>query len=309
MAAINYDFSIEQGSYSTVTFVYQDANGNNLDLTGWCVIIQWKDNLGNIKVFSNREKTNNYDITTYSNGRIVFNLSANTTNSYNFDTAVYDLDIQEPNEQYAGSGYKTLRLATGIISIIKRANPQTLLTNCADLLSNQNDVCTIECLTSDIYAVTYRGNGFAIPDMGHNTDTISVNDNRIIEKVEVMIGGLRHKNPQDLQFLLSPPVGDPILLANNQKISYYVPGFNFILSDDALSDQYLHTIRSNQKCKIYNKTTSVTIDSINYPNVETSFSHLQNSSAQGDWILTIADSDPNESGTISFWNLIITYYP
>lgn len=309
MAAINYDFSIEQGSYSTVTFVYQDANGNNLDLTGWCVIIQWRDNLGNIKVFSNREKTNNYDITTYSNGRIVFNLSANTTNSYNFDTAVYDLDIQEPNEQYAGSGYKTFRLATGIISIIKRANPQTLLTNCADLLVDDTNNCPIECLTSDIYSVNYVGNGLSIPDMGHITDTISVSDTRLIEKVEVVINGIRHRNPQDLQFLLSPPIGDPILLANNHKISYYVPGFNCIFSDDAPANQYLHTIRNNQRCRIYNKTTSVIIDGTTYSNVETSFSNLQNSQAQGNWTLTIADSDPSESGTISSWNLIITYYP
>lgn len=309
MAAINYDFSIEQGSYSTVTFVYQDVNGNNLDLTGWCVIIQWKDNLDNIKIFSNREKTNNYDITTYSDGRIVFNLSANTTNSYNFDTAIYDLDIQEPNEQYAGSGYKTLRLATGIISIIKRANPQTLLTNCADLLVSEANSCSIECLTNDIYAVSYGGNGFSIPDMGYSTDTISISDSRLIEKVEIMINGLRHKTPQDLQFLLSPPTGDPILLANNHKISHYIPGFNFVFSDDAPSDQYLHNIKNNQKCRIYYKTSSITIDGTHYPNVETSLSHLQNSSAQGNWTLLIADSDPYESGTISSWHLIITYYP
>lgn len=309
MAAINYDFQIEQGSYSTISFIYQDADGNNIDLTGWCVVIQWTDNLGEQKLFTNREKTDQYDITTYSNGRIVFNLSATTTNSYNFDTAVYDLDLQEPNEQYTGSGYKTLRLATGTVSIIKRSNPQTLLTNCADLLVNNSDICPIECLTNDIYAVTYTGNSMTIPDIGKTTDIINISDNRTIEKIEVMIRGLRHKNPQDLQFLLSPPSGNPILLANNHKISNYIPGFTFVFSDDAAADQYLHNIKNNQKCKIYSKTSSVIIDGTEYPNIEHSFTSLQNLPAQGDWILTIADSDPMQSGTISSWSIIVTYYP
>lgn len=306
MAAINYDFSIEQGSYSTVTFLYQDANGNSIDVTDWCVIIQWKDDLGNTKIFSNREKNNNYDITTYNNGKIVFNISANTTNTYNFNTAVYDLDIQEPNEQYAGSGYKTFRLATGVISIIKRTNPQTLLNNCVDLFIGQ-DICPIECFNNDIYSVLYTGNSMSIPDMNSVSDSISVSDARLIEKVELMVTGLQHKNPQDLQFILSPPIGNPILLANNNKISNYIPKFNFVFSDDAPVNNYLHTIKSNQKCKIYSKEETILL--IDYPNVEYSFAHLQGNSAQGNWTLTVHDTDPSESGTIDSWTLIVTYYP
>ena len=191
MAAITYDFTIEQGSYSTVTFVYQDVNGNNVDLTGWCVILQWKDDLNNTKVFSNREKNNTYDITTYSDGRIVFNLPAVTTNGYNFDKALYDIDLQEPNEQYFGSGYRTFRLATGTISILKRSNPQPLIMSCADTIVTGNTECPAECLINDIYAVKYNGNGLTVPDMSHVSDTISISDTRLIEKIEVVINGLK----------------------------------------------------------------------------------------------------------------------
>lgn len=304
MAAITYDFNIEQGSYSTVTFVYQDVNGNNVDLTGWCVILQWKDDLNNTKVFSNREKNNTYDITTYSDGRIVFNLPSLITNTYNFDKALYDIDLQEPNEQYFGSGYRTFRLATGTINLIKRSNPQPLLINCADIVFSSNTECPAECLVNDIYAVKYNGNGLEIPDMSFISDTISISDTRIVEKVEVVINGLNHKSPQDLRFVLSSPSGDMVLLSYNNKIPFYVPGFNFIFSDDAPSGSYLHNIRNNQRCRIYEK--DLFCEDNNYL---FNLSDLSGSSSLGDWTLSVYDSDPIESGTISSWSLVITYVP
>lgn len=308
MAAIIYDFSIEQGSYSTTTFVYQNSNGQNIDLTDYCVVLQWTDNLGNFKRFTNREKSNSYDLTTYSDGRIVFNLSAITTNSYNFDSAIYDLDIQEPNEQYSGSGYKTFRLASGTITITKRLNPQPLLNNCIDLPYNRDDNdCPIECVLTDIYSVLYQGEPINIPDSNIGSSTISISDTRQIEKLEVIINGLNHKNPQDLQFILSPPNSNKILLSANQKITNYIPGFNFIFSDDAPSTNYLHTIKQNEKCRIYDKTDSV---KFNNDLLEGSFANAQGLSAEGDWTLIIRDTDPgNNTGSISSWGLIITYYP
>ena len=307
MAAIIYDFSIEQGSYSTVTFVYQDANGQSVDLTDWCVVLQWTDDLNDSKTFTNRNKVQTYDLTTYSDGRIVFNLPATVTNTFTFDTALYDLDIQEPNEQYSGSGYRTFRLASGTISLIKRSSPQSLLTNCVDLPANfdRDNACELGCLTEDIYSVVYNGNGITILDTSDNSDIINISDNRTIEKVEVLITGLNHKNPQDLQFILESPSGDHVLLSANQKIRYYVPGFNFIFSDTADSSSYLHNIKNNQKCRIYDKTNIVKYGT---NTLSSSLSVFNGSSANGDWALTIRDSDPlGDAGSIVSWSLIITY--
>lgn len=309
MAAIIYDFVIEQGSYSTVTFVYQDANSQNVDLRDWCVVLQWKDDQNNTKTFTNRNKNNTYDLTTYADGRIVFNLPASQTNLFTFDTAAYDLDIQEPNEQYAGSGYRTFRLASGTISLIKRAIPQSLLTNCVDIpvdTTSQN-ACELGCLSEDIYSVIYNGQRINILDMSENSDIINVTDNRVIEKVEVLVSGLTHKSPQDLRFILRSPDNKHILLAANQKIRLYVPGFNFVFSDTAPADQYLHTIRTNQKCRIYDKTNSV-----KYGNstLFASLSELNGGSATGNWTLLVIDTDPSgDIGSISSWSLIITYIP
>lgn len=309
MAAINYNFSIEQGSYFTITFVYQDENGLNIDLANYCAVLQWTDNLGNNQIFTNRNKNSNYDLSCYSDGRIVFNLPAQTTNSYVFDSAVYDLDIQEPNEQYAGSGYKTLRLASGSISLIKRVNTQTLLANCIDIPFNQNNSnggCPVECLVEDIYSVLYNGQSINIQDSITNSNTITVSDSRLIEKIEVVINGLNHKNPQDLQFILDPPNGEKILLSANQKIKNYIPGFNFIFSDDAPTNQFLHTIKNNQKCRIYDKTSLVKLNS---DVMLGSLGQLSGLSAQGQWALSIRDTDPgSDPGHIDSWGIIVTYY-
>jgi subtilisin-like proprotein convertase family protein len=305
MAAIVYDFSIEQGSYTTVTFVYQNANSQPIDISDWCAVLQWTDNLGQSKVFTNRAKSSQYDLKTFSDGRIVLNIPASETNSYVFDTAIYDLDIQEPNEQYSGSGYKTFRLASGTVFLVKRTNPQLLLSNCIDIPSDNNQPCPIECLINDIYSVLYNGEGISISDNSTSSSSITINDNRQIEKVEIIINGLNHKHPQDLQFILTTPVSDSILLSANHKIKNYIPGFNWVFSDDAQPGNYLHTIKSNEKCRIYDK-----VDIINYNNESliASLSSLQGFSAQGLWSLVIRDTDPGtEAGSLLSWGIIITY--
>jgi subtilisin-like proprotein convertase family protein len=303
MAAITYDFNIEQGSYYEITFVYQDPNGNPVDISDWCAVLQWTDSNNNRTVFSNRNKNLNYDLSTYSDGRITFSLPATTTNTYSFDFALYDLDLQEPNEQYQGSGYRTFRLSTGRAFIIRRSNPQELITNCIDLPSTES-VCPTECLSTDIYAVKYSGGGINIPDNGSASSTIQITDTRTIENIELAINGLVHKNPQDLVFVLVPPTGSSILLSANQKIKNYRPGFNYIISDSAPADAYLHNITNNSKCRIYDKTQIINSDSPLVP----SFVHLQNQLANGTWELLIEDTDPSESGSIVSWTLIVTYH-
>ena len=54
------------------------------------------------------------------NSLIVLLLSANYTNSLNFNSAKYDLELQSPQDLYENGGKYTIRLLFGTITIAKR---------------------------------------------------------------------------------------------------------------------------------------------------------------------------------------------
>lgn len=122
MAASKYDFSIEQGSSFKLSLVYKDNNKNIIDITNWCARLTWKTNTAVTQVFT----TENTDSSLYSfnidgpNGKLTLLLPASTTNSFNFYSAKYDLELQSPDELYAGGGNYTVRLLYGTVNIVGR---------------------------------------------------------------------------------------------------------------------------------------------------------------------------------------------
>lgn len=306
MAATAYNFPIEQGSDFKITFQYLDEAGNNIDLSNWCVVLQWKTDQDDLYVFTNKNNTSDYNLTADNTGKIVLQIPAKTTLLYDFNNAIYDLDLQETTEQYFNSGLQTYRLVTGAVGIIKRnipVNPQA----CAQSSQNTNGLdesCSMICSQSDIYSVTYNGSSINIPDNSSITDTISVYDERNIENVEVVINGLNHSSPQDLIFILSPPVGDKILLSANNKIKNYNNNFTFGFSNKAAVGLYLNEVNNGGVCNILDKT-----DIVNYnnENLLSSIDSLVGYSASGDWSLIIKDTDIGASGSIEGWKLIVTY--
>jgi hypothetical protein len=122
MAASKYDFAIEQGTSFKLSLIYKDANGTPVNLTDWCARIVWKTNTGIIQTFS----SDNIDHSVYkftiddTNGKLTLLLPVSTTNGFNFNTAKYDLELQSPEDIYAGGGKYTTRLLFGTISIVKR---------------------------------------------------------------------------------------------------------------------------------------------------------------------------------------------
>ena len=122
MAASKYDFAIEQGTSFKLSLIYKDANGIAVDLTGWCARLVWKTNTNNLQIFS----SDNLDHSVYKfiiddvNGKLTLMLPASTTNGFNFNTAKYDLELQSPDDIYAGGGKYTTRLLFGTINIVKR---------------------------------------------------------------------------------------------------------------------------------------------------------------------------------------------
>lgn len=99
MAAGIYNFTIEQGTTFTRTFKYKDSEGNPIDLTAggsFNARMEIKDKIGGnqISFFS----TNNGFISITNTNFITLTIDDNTTGQYNFNTAVYDLEIISPTQ-------------------------------------------------------------------------------------------------------------------------------------------------------------------------------------------------------------------
>lgn len=122
MAASKYDFAIEQGTSFKISLIYKDANGDPINLTNWCARLIWKTNTNITFVFSSENPDHNvykFEIDP-SAGKLTLMIPSNTTNSFNFNTAKYDLELQSPDDLYSGGGKYTTRLLFGTVTIVKR---------------------------------------------------------------------------------------------------------------------------------------------------------------------------------------------
>lgn len=132
MAASKYDFTIEQGTSFKLSLIYKDENGNPINLTDWCARLIWKTNSNITQVFS----SNNLDLSVYKfiidplNGKLTLMIPAHTSNTFNFNTAKYDLELQSPDDLYNGGGKFTTRLLFGTINIVKRFSQSGQLLDC-----------------------------------------------------------------------------------------------------------------------------------------------------------------------------------
>ena len=132
MPASKYDFAIEQGSSFKFALIYKDADGNPIDLTGWCARLVWKTNTNVTQVFSSE----NTDYSVYKftidepNGKLTFMLPSSTTNNLSFNTAKYDLELASPDDLYAGGGKYTTRLLFGTVSVVKRFSQNNIILEC-----------------------------------------------------------------------------------------------------------------------------------------------------------------------------------
>lgn len=337
MPAASYNFSIEQGSDLEVVFQYIDENNTFVNLTNYYILLKFiSSDTGQIYTFDNITDTTNYQMTTDNYGRIILHIPARVTNTYNFPSANYDLDIQEPNEQYPGSGLKRYRFAQGTVSLIKRNIPITIQDVAAPMNRPAPDACAINCSSFD--SSIYSGSGIQIRDNTSTASSVSVSDSRPINYIELAINGLNHPSPQDLSVFLAPPSGDKILLFANTKISNYTPGFSFVLSDRALPNTSLNTVKNGGICKITDKRNlirfnnsipmlicdnngctesnvplsissgGITIGALNNENLLSSFSSFNGYvPSSGDWTLYVQDNDIGGSGIIDSWKLVITY--
>lgn len=132
MSAPQYNFSIEQGSSFQLNIVYSDSENNPIDLTGWCGRLVWTTDEDTTSIFL----TTNVNPALYNftinapSGIINLQIPASGTNSYSFNTAKYDLELESDDELYAGSGKDIRRILYGDITLIKRYSSYSALLDC-----------------------------------------------------------------------------------------------------------------------------------------------------------------------------------
>ena len=178
MAAINYNFPIEQGSDFSISFQYNDENGLPINLAeSACVIFQIKNTttsdppiISNIKVISTSSANNpsGFSISASDAGLITLSIDRATTRNLNYENAVYDLDVIKDG--------KSLRLAYGNITIDTRQTDFAVCTQSPGAnnvggstgggttttpdipVSDASDLCLdTDCLNLDIYSIVYSG--------------------------------------------------------------------------------------------------------------------------------------------------------
>jgi hypothetical protein len=132
MPASKYDFSIEQGTSFKLSLIYKDSNKIPIDITNWCARLIWTTDTDAIQIFT----TNNTDYSIYkfdiigAEGKLLLQISANTTNQFTFDKAKYDLELESPQEMYPGGGKEIVRLVFGTIKITHRFSENNTLLDC-----------------------------------------------------------------------------------------------------------------------------------------------------------------------------------
>jgi hypothetical protein len=126
MAAGKYSFIIEQGTTVQFELQYKDANNTPIDLTGYHGRMQIRPTVSSPQVYITLSSSLNPDGTGLnfsgsngntppSSGSIGVYIASCSSSLFDFDTAVYDLEI------YSGSGAcpYTLRLLEGQIRLSK----------------------------------------------------------------------------------------------------------------------------------------------------------------------------------------------
>lgn len=103
MLAGKYSFTLEQGSTTDFSLIYKDENRVPIDIHEWDARMQIRPYLGSSEVITTLSSSLNSDGTglnmeSASNGVIRVYISSCTSSLFNFDEAVYDLEIMSGSD-------------------------------------------------------------------------------------------------------------------------------------------------------------------------------------------------------------------
>ena len=126
MPAVSHNFQIEQGSHFEINFQYLNEQNEPINLANKCIILRWLEaNTNNVVTFSSSttasiDNSSGYSLVGNDLGIINFQISSSQTKTYEFTTAIYDLDVVENS----GTGNsKNIRLVTGTIGCLLYTSP------------------------------------------------------------------------------------------------------------------------------------------------------------------------------------------
>jgi hypothetical protein len=311
MAATVYDFTIEQGTVYVVQFTYKTINDTPVDLSNHCIVLRIQPVDGPNTSVITLTTQGSYVTTSYSftldatNGQITLKIPAETTNSYKWSSASYELEIIEPNLFYEGGSRVIKRLVQGQIRIQPRLISADFVSSCSQAATNEATIAdSIEtssygiadsCVGSPcefiggnatIYtlydtvsdqSVLYlrdKANAFNENPYGISSPfpiSINVTDNKILERIDVLIDGFSHTNPTDIRMILTHNGSGVLLFDNNKFTSNNRPkNLSFILSDYANmrpdgSEPAVLNVRNYQDALIADKNLAVALPGTKSP--------------------------------------------
>jgi phenylalanyl-tRNA synthetase beta subunit len=147
MPAADYNFTLEKGTAFIIAFEYRDDVNIPIDITNWCARIRWiEDQATNptVRSFVTNTRTTEYEFTIDPKlGKILLKIPAEQTAQYNFGSAKYDFELQEPNDLYSGGGKKIFRILQGTVSLIARNVPGDDVFNCNTNVQNDCGTCDV----------------------------------------------------------------------------------------------------------------------------------------------------------------------
>ena len=277
MAATEYNFAIEQGTIHAVDFRYLNSSQSPIDMSNYCVILRIQPLDGPNTNLITLTTTGNSTSPAYSfklvppEGRIQLRIPAETTNSYTWATASYELEIISPDLFYNGGSRIVKRLLQGSITLRRRLIPALSLPSCTVSEEGIEQVYGSE-LDLSSYSITdscvgspceFIGGNATIYSLSNpNSDqsvmylqdrvlannenifgksnpfplSVSVTESRTIERIDVFIDGLTHSNPTDVRLMLAHN-GSGVLLFDQNKFSdnNKPRNLSFIISDYAIA--------------------------------------------------------------------------
>lgn len=285
-----------------------------------------------------------------------------------WSVAKYELEILTPDNFFQGSMKTVKRLLQGEINLQKRTIPAVTIPGCAASFgAGGNSVVTEEqisyssldsCIGSpcefiggnaNIYTLTNPDPAFIgdssiiLKDLDNLENpygnsypkyvSANISENKLIERIDVLIDGMSHNFAQDVRLLLTH-AGSGVLLISNNKFNFdnKPRNLSFILSDytplriDAANPEptvsnvnnYYSSLLTNKnlgaaKPKPTTKDTfpvgafDSNDDNKNISQYGYTLSTFENTSAAGEWRLYGLDTDNRNSGSIAAVKLLIYF--
>ena len=97
MSAASYNFTIEQGATFSLTFQWKGPNGEPIDLTGSTVRMQFRPKITSETLYFEATDSNGFLIVDALNGKITLTIDSETTASFKWTSAFYDLEVEASN--------------------------------------------------------------------------------------------------------------------------------------------------------------------------------------------------------------------